>query len=70
MFKNLEVAWFQYLKKIPLMQIIDHADYPMLRIKTSRILAGIVFAFIGMVLLTIFILIKIIFGRESKSYAS
>jgi uncharacterized protein involved in exopolysaccharide biosynthesis len=70
MFKNLEIAWFQYLKKIPLMQIIDHADYPMLRIKTSRILAGIIFAFVGMFLLTIIILIKIIFGRESKSYAS
>ena len=69
MFKNLEIAWFQYLKKIPLMQIIDHADYPMLRIRTSRILAGIIFAFIGLFLLSIFILIKMIFRRESKTYA-
>jgi hypothetical protein len=58
MFKNLEIAWFQYLKKIPLMQIIDHADYPMNRIKTSRILSGFTFSLIGIILLIGFFLLR------------
>ena len=33
MFKNLEIARYQYLKEIPLMQIIDAADYPMQKIE-------------------------------------
>src|SRR5690242_20565833 len=33
MFKNLEIARFQYLKSIPLLQIIDPAEYPLLKIK-------------------------------------
>jgi len=58
MFKNLEIAWFQYLKKIPLMQIIDHADYPMVRIGTSRILSGFTFSLIGIILLIVLFLLR------------
>ncbi|MEP6674203.1 MAG: Wzz/FepE/Etk N-terminal domain-containing protein [Ferruginibacter sp.] len=45
MFKNLELARFQYLKQIPLMQIIDDANYPMKKIKMSRLKTGLIAAF-------------------------
>lgn len=45
MFKTLEMARYQYLKQIPLLQIIDHADYPMKRIKVGRLKTSIVFSF-------------------------
>ena len=47
MFKNLEMARFQYLNKIPLIQIIDHADYPMKKIKTSKLKTTMLFALAG-----------------------
>lgn len=45
MFKTLEMARYQYLKKVPLLQIIDNADYPMARIKVSRLKTAVVFSF-------------------------
>lgn len=47
MFKNLELARFQYLNKIPLIQIIDQADYPMKKIKTGKLITSIMFALAG-----------------------
>lgn len=44
MFKTLEMARYQYLKKIPLLQIVDHADYPMKKIKTSKLKSAILFS--------------------------
>lgn len=44
MFKNLELARFQYLNEMPLMQIIDAADYPMQKIKTGKLEMAILFA--------------------------
>jgi len=44
MFKTLEMARYQYLKKIPLLQIIDNADYPMKKIKTGKIKMAVLFA--------------------------
>jgi len=44
MFKNLELARYQYLKQIPLMQIIDNADYPMRKIKAGKIKTGFLFS--------------------------
>ncbi len=44
MFKNLEIARYQYLKEIPLLQIIDPADYPMNRVKKSKLIGAIVFS--------------------------
>jgi len=55
MFKNLEIARYQYLKQIPLMQIIDPADYPMKKEKMGKLKTAIVFAFIAC-FLTIFVL--------------
>ena len=44
MFKTLELARYQYLKKIPLLQIIDFADYPMKRTKQSKLKTALVFS--------------------------
>jgi len=41
MFKNLEIARFQYLNEMPLMQIIDKADYPMRKMKKGKLMTGI-----------------------------
>lgn len=55
MFKNLELARFQYLKSIPLMQIIDSAEYPMNKIKMSKLKAAIIFSVItGFLFLLVF----------------
>ena len=60
MFKTLEMARYQYLKKIPLLQIIDPADYPMKRVKVGKLKAGLVFSVFS-VLITMFTMICIIF---------
>jgi hypothetical protein len=51
MYKNLEMARFQYLKSIPLMQIIDAADYPMQKVKVSKLKTGFTFAFAAIVII-------------------
>lgn len=55
MFKNLELARFQYLKEVPLMQIIDAADYPMKKIKKSKLTTAILFSVLA-VIFTFFVL--------------
>ncbi len=55
MFKNLELARFQYLNKIPLIQIIDHADYPMKKIKASKLKTAIFFALAGAFIMFLFL---------------
>lgn len=55
MFKDLEIARYQYLKQIPLMQIIDAANYPMKKIKVSKLKTAIEFSFVAC-LITLFIL--------------
>ncbi len=66
MFKNLELARFQYLNRVPLMQIIDPADYPMRRVKKSRLITGIVFATLGVLLTFLYIWLKRMY-QNSKS---
>ncbi|MEX0635944.1 MAG: Wzz/FepE/Etk N-terminal domain-containing protein [Ferruginibacter sp.] len=44
MFKNLEIARFQYLNDIPLLQIIDAPDYPLEKIKTGKLVSAVVVA--------------------------
>ena len=61
MFKTLEMARYQYLKKIPLLQLIDKADYPMKKIKLGKLKAAIYFS-------TIFILIAAILMVLIKNY--
>ncbi|HUZ58002.1 MAG TPA: hypothetical protein VMU83_04410 [Hanamia sp.] len=47
MFKDLEIARYQYLKQIPLMQIIDAANYPMKKIKVSKLKTAVEFSFVA-----------------------
>ena len=61
MFKNLEIARFQYLNEIPLMQIIDAADYPMQKTKVGKLKTGIMFSLVSCLLLVfIFWFIRIL----------
>lgn len=55
LFKNLEMARFQYLNKIPLMQIIDPADYPMKKVKASKLKTALSFAVIAELLVALII---------------
>jgi hypothetical protein len=60
MFKNLEIARFQYLKSIPLLQIIDAADYPMIKIKVGKLKSAIIFGVVTtFIFLMIFVIINI-----------
>jgi hypothetical protein len=60
MFKTLEMARYQYLKRIPLLQIIDHADYPMKRIKAGRFSTGLLFSvFSVLIVLLLFLTIRL-----------
>lgn len=60
MFKNLEMARFQYLKSIPLMQVIDAANYPMKKIKTGKLKTAIIFSVIAtFIFLMLFISVNI-----------
>ncbi len=66
MFKNLEMARFQYLNKIPLMQIIDQADYPMKKVVPSKLKMAAISAFIACILV-VFILWIIRIGKMNSS---
>ncbi len=66
MYKNLEIARFQYLINTPLLQIIDYADYPMERVKMSRLKTAIVFSLCFAVLLTVIFLIMEQNGSYTK----
>lgn len=50
MFKTLEMARYQYLKKIPLLQIIDGAHYPMKKIKPGKLKFALYFASIAVLI--------------------
>jgi hypothetical protein len=47
MFKNMEIARFQYLRSIPLMQVIDEANYPMKKIRMGKLKTAIIFSIIA-----------------------
>lgn len=42
LFKNLELARFQYLQDVPLLQVIDDVKYPLKKIKKGRMISGII----------------------------
>ncbi len=64
MFKTLEMARYQYLKKIPLMQIIDKADYPMKRTKVGRLKTGLLFSIFAVLVALLVVWVYIIFKRK------
>lgn len=65
MFKNLEMARFQYLKSIPLMQIIDAADYPMKKIEMGKLKTAVIFSIIT-VFIFLILFIGVYFFRYSR----
>jgi hypothetical protein len=67
MFKTLEMARYQYLKKIPLLQIIDNADYPMKKIKTSKLKAAAASVIVFNLLAIIVLMLMINFKRSIEN---
>ena len=68
MFKTLEIARYQYLKKIPLLQIIDPADYPMKRIMPGKLKTGILFSVIAVLLSLLFLCIFYVFKQQQVQF--
>ena len=70
LYKNLELARYQYLKDIPLLQIIDAADYPMMKIKRGKLKTALIFSIISVFLLlfvlTILYIVKVELIKEQK----
>ena len=66
MFKNLEMARFQYLKSIPLMQVIDAANYPMKKITMGKLKTAIIFSVIA-AFISLFLFISIGFFKFKKA---
>ncbi|MEO7046429.1 MAG: hypothetical protein ABI091_14050 [Ferruginibacter sp.] len=67
MFKNLELARFQYLNEIPLMQIIDAADYPMQKTQTGRLKMAIFFAIFANLLILCWMGFRSLFNTKDLS---
>ena len=65
MFKNMEVARFQYLRSIPLMQVIDGANYPMKKIKPGKLYTAIIFSVV-IVFIFLMVFITVSFFRYRK----
>lgn len=61
--KNLELAKFNLLQRTPLIQVIDEPVLPLLKIKSSRLLSGIVFAFLFCFLAVLFFSGKYYLGQ-------
>ena len=60
LFKNLEIARFQYLKDIPLLQIIDKADYPMEKVKISKPVALLIGAVCGFFIFSLILMVIVL----------
>lgn len=56
LFKNLEIARFQYLKETPLLQIIDQPRYPLKEVKLSPLKGGLIGAVAAVILMFMFLL--------------
>ncbi len=67
MFKNLELARFQYLNEIPLMQVIDAADYPMQKAKTGTLKMALLFAIFADLLILCWIGFRNLFSTKGIS---
>lgn len=67
LYKNLEMARIQYLKSIPLMQIIDDADYPMKKIMMGKAKTAIIFSVIGCFIAFLILMVLNIFRYNRTS---
>lgn len=57
LFKSLEMARYQYLKQVPLLQIIDSPEYPLKNLKSGRLKTGLIFAVVAGALCVIFLIL-------------
>jgi len=67
LFKNLELAKYQYIKKIPLLQVIDNADYPMEKIKSSKLKSAVIFAILANAILLFLLWVNFIKNRLNQN---
>jgi hypothetical protein len=58
LFKTLELARYQYLKNIPLLQIIDAPNYPMKKIKNGRMKSAVLSSIICCLILSLILIFK------------
>lgn len=62
LYKNLELARFQFLQDIPLLQVINNSDYPMKKLETgwvkSALAGGFLFTLFSIFLFTLFHIIR------------
>ena len=65
LFKNLELARYQYLKEIPLLQVIESPHYPLEYKKPGRLKSGIIGAFIAGTI-TALVLAFMMFGKPKE----
>lgn len=54
LYKNLEIARYQFLRNVPLLQIIDDANYPMKRIKPRRLTYGLIGGILGALAISLY----------------
>jgi len=62
--KNLELAKLSLRRETPLIQVIDTPQLPLEKEKPGKLKTGLLFAFVGMVLMAIFLIVK----RWVKTY--
>jgi uncharacterized protein involved in exopolysaccharide biosynthesis len=67
LFKNLELARFQYLNEIPLLQIIDKADYPMETIKMGKLKTAIIWAVVACLLVVFIFWIRRVINFDKRT---
>jgi hypothetical protein len=58
LFKNLEIARFQFLNEIPVIQVVDGTAYPMENNKKGKLVTGLFFAILSAFLLILFFWIR------------
>lgn len=66
-FKTLEIARYNYLNEIPLLQVIDQARYPMKKIKLGRLKTGLIAGF-TLGILSFFVLVTYFYVSNSIKY--
>jgi uncharacterized protein involved in exopolysaccharide biosynthesis len=61
-FKNLEIARFQYLNQMPVIEIIDDVNLPMNMIKPSKLLYALLFSVVSGILILLFLWLQILYS--------
>ncbi|HSK11561.1 MAG TPA: Wzz/FepE/Etk N-terminal domain-containing protein [Phnomibacter sp.] len=64
LFKNLELARYQFLQDVPLLQVIDDVHYPLKKIKKGRMFMGLLFAMIAGVLVVV--ILSVVYGLKTS----